>query len=257
MGFKIQYRKEIAMAMEHQATGQPEMVTEEDKHHLPEVVKRYLRFVGCLGKPGVKNVFVAARGVMRSAPDAGWMKFRSEQHNFYPDLSRFFYIRAMKAGIPVAGLHVYREGKATMQIRLVSLFRVADAKGPEMDQGETVTLLNDMCFMAPATLTDPRIHWEEKGPLQAGATLTNGNLRVTGTLTFADDGRLIDFLSHDRFETTDGKKYINHPWRTPVVEYRASGEMILPYRADVIYIRPEGEFCYGKFELTTVKYNVG
>lgn len=143
-----------------------------------------------------------------------------------------------------------------MEISVAGLFKVVDARGPEMDQGETVTVFNDMCFMAPATLIDPNIRWEEIDSLNVRAFFTNGDLKISAVLTFAEDGRLVDFLSRDRFETSDGKVYKNYPWRTPVLEYRESNGLMLPYRADVIYVRPEGEFCYGKFELIRVLHNV-
>lgn len=142
------------------------------------------------------------------------------------------------------------------QKEVQSRIQLQKDRGAEMDQGETVTVLNDMCFMAPATLLDPNIQWEVIDPLNVRSILTNGSLRVSAVLTFAEDGRLIDFFSRDRFETSDGKKYLNHPWRTPVLEYRECNGFILPYKADVIYLRPEGEFCYGKFELSDIRYNV-
>lgn len=41
-----------------------------------------------------------------------------------------------------------------------NLFKVVDAKGDKMNQAETVTLFNDMCFIAPATLIGKKISWE-------------------------------------------------------------------------------------------------
>ncbi|MBK8953410.1 MAG: hypothetical protein IPM85_15270 [Chitinophagaceae bacterium] len=56
-----------------------------------------------------------------------------------------------------------------MDIRLFSLFRVQYQHGPEMDTAETVTMLNDMCCMAPATLIDKRITWEQADSHKAKA----------------------------------------------------------------------------------------
>jgi hypothetical protein len=57
-------------------------------------------------------------------------------------------------GLPVDGLHLYAEPEASMQIKIAHLLQVVDAKGPEMNQSETVTMFNDMCLLAPATLID-------------------------------------------------------------------------------------------------------
>jgi hypothetical protein len=78
---------------------------------------------------------------------SGWMNITSHQYNFFDELSRFFFIRAKMFGIPFDGLHVYAGNTATMQIKVASMFQVVDAKGEKMSHGETVTILNDMCFM--------------------------------------------------------------------------------------------------------------
>jgi hypothetical protein len=142
-----------------------------------------------------------------------------------------------------------------MEIKIAGIFKVVDAKGPEMNQGETVTVLNDMCFMAPASLIDKNIHWEEIDPLHVKARYTNDIITVEAILTFDPDGRLVDFISNDRFETADGKNYKNYPWRTPVKEYGTFNGYRLPSKADVIWVYPGGEFCYGMFDLEEITYN--
>ena len=62
---------------------------------------------------------------------------------------------------------------ATMRIKAAALVRVVDVSGNEMDQGETVTMFNDMCVMAPATLISPAIAWEPVDARTARASFTN------------------------------------------------------------------------------------
>lgn len=255
MSFKKAYKQEIQSAFKNQPAVPFSKLVEEDIANLPGAVKEYLRYTGSLGKPKIQNVCVRATGKIRSKPTDGWMYFNSEQYNFLFDPCRFFYIKAKKAGVPAVGLHLYKKEKATMEIKVAGLFKVVDAKGKEMDQGETVTLFNDMCFMAPASLIDNRIQWEELNPLRIKARFTNGNITIEAILCFEKDGRLTDFISNDRFETTDGKVYKNYPWRTPVLEYGNFNGYRLPSKADVIYVYPEGDFCYGKFELQEILYN--
>ncbi|MBK6283804.1 MAG: hypothetical protein IPF54_15160 [Draconibacterium sp.] len=158
-------------------------------------------------------------------------------------------------GVPVVGLHLYKNETATMVIKLLNLFKVVDAKGHEMNQAETVTVLNDMCFMAPGSLINKNITWKTLDAGQVKATFTNGQITVSAIITFDDEGKLVNFLSYDRFET-DGKTFTNLPWETPVKEYRTVNGYKLPSKADVIYKRPEGDFCYLEFRLEEIKYNV-
>jgi len=167
------------------------------------------------------------------------MPLKSVQYNFTDKPTRLFYIVTKKKGIPAKGIHLYRDQKAIMLIKLFGLFTVVNAKGEEMNQGETVTVFNDMCFMAPASLIDSNIQWKEIDDLTVDAKFTNGNITISATLFFTEEGKLVNFLSNDRFETTDGKTYINNPWITPVTGYTDINGYRLPTSAKLIYKRPD------------------
>jgi hypothetical protein len=183
------------------------------------------------------------------------MPLRSVQYNFTDQPTRLFYIVAKKKGIPAKGIHIYKDRKAIMLIKILGLFTVVNAKGKEMDQGETVTVFNDMCFMAPASLIDRNIEWKEIDDLTVDAKFTNGNITVSATLYFDEEGKLVNFLSKDRFETTDGKTYVNSPWITPATAYANINGYRLPSEAKLIYKRPDEDFCYGEFSLKSIEYN--
>ncbi|MDO8951623.1 MAG: hypothetical protein Q7U86_03300 [Draconibacterium sp.] len=253
---KKQYQNEVSDRLRKEANQSTHILTEKDIAHLPEPIKKYIRFTGFVGKEKITNVFLRASGQIRSSEKSGWMQFTSEQHNFFENPFRAFYIRALKMGIPAVGLHLYKNETATMVIKLLNLFKVVDAKGPEMNQAETVTVLNDMCFMAPGSLINKNITWETMDANQVKAKFTNGQITVSAILTFDEEGKLMNFLSYDRFETADGKIYINNPWETPVKEYRKFGDYYLPSKADIIYKRPDGDFCYLEFRLEEIKYNI-
>jgi len=253
---KKKYHKEVRLRLQSENPGTPGLLTENDMQHLPEPVKKYIRFTGFVGKEKISNAFLKGSGQIRSSEKSGWMQFTSEQYNFFETPFRAFYIRAVKMGVPAVSLHLYKNETATMVIKLLNLFKVVNAKGPEMNQGETVTVLNDMCFMAPGSLISKNITWETMDTGQVKATLTNGQITVSAILTFDEEGKLVNFLSFDRFETSDGKIYINNPWETPVTEYRTVYGYRLPSKADVIYKRPEGNFCYLEFRLEDIEYNV-
>ncbi len=252
---KKKYLNEVRLRLQSEKTGTPEILTENDMQHLPEPVKKYIHYAGFVGKEKISNVFLKASGQIRSSEKSGWMQFTSEQYNFFDSPFRAFYIHAVKMGVPVVGLHLYKNETATMVIKLLNLFKVVDAKGHEMNQAETVTVLNDMCFMAPGSLINKNITWKTMDAGQVKATFTNGQITVSAILTFDDEGKLVNFLSYDRYET-DGKIFTNLPWETPVKEYRTVNGYKLPSKADVIYKRPEGDFCYLEFRLEEIKYNV-
>jgi len=231
------------------------LVSSEDLRPLPSLVQRYLKYAGVVGKPKVQNFRAVFRGTMRRSPEGGWMEITSEQYNFFGDAARLFYIRSALFGIPFDGLHAYLGDSAIMQISVASMVRVVDAKGPEMTRGETVTMFNDMCLMAPATLIDRSIQWEGVDSSRVRATFTNKGVTITAILTVNDSGQLIDFVSPDRYYSTDGTTYTNYPWSTPVRGYKALGERNVPAEAEAVWDRPEGAYLYARFTLIAIEYN--
>lgn len=158
-------------------------------------------------------------------------------------------------GLPATGLHLYQDKTATFEVKLLNWLPVVSARGEKMNQAETVTLINDMCFIAPATLIDKRIAWEQIDELSVKAVYANGDISVSAILYFNEKGELINFISPDRFET-DGKKYQSYPWKTPVSEYKERNGYVLPSKAKLIYEKSDGDFTYGELEYKEVKYNV-
>ena len=122
-----------------------------------------------------------------------------------------------------------------------------------MNKAETVTLFNDMCLMAPATLIDTRIKWEPIDEKKAKAVFTNGSISITAILYFNEQGQLINFTSSDRYDLT-GKQWI--PFSTPVYEHKNCNGYNLFYKGDAVWHYPEGEFTYGKFTLKEIQYNL-
>ena len=230
-----------------------ELLTEQDLAPLPEPVQRYIRTTGAVGKPKVNNFRVDFIGKIRSKEQGVWMPFSSRQYDYLTTPTRLFFLDAQMKQLPVAGYHRYVNGRATMDIRLLSIFPVQYAEGVEMNEAETVTFFNDMAIMAPATLIDPRIKWLESDSLKARAALTVNGITIRATLFFRPDGQLINFESFDRYNT-EAKQRMR--WTTPVKAYGELNGLRLGVVAETRYSYPDGDFSYGEFRMTKVEYNL-
>jgi len=235
---------------------QPELLTEADLSHLPQPVREYIRYSGAVGREKVRNFRAVLGGRFKPNPNSDFLDIRAVQYNFYDEPSRAFLMKAKMYGLPVEGLHLYTGEHATMQIKAASLLQVADARGPVMDQSETVTLFNDMCFLAPATLIDERIEWELVNPNTVGAIFTNRGHTISATLYFNDRGELVNFSSDDRAESADGKEFNRYRWTTPLSDYREFGGRKVAGYGEAIWHKPEGEHCYAKFSVREIAYNL-
>jgi hypothetical protein len=192
-------------------------LTEEELHHLPPAVARYLRLSGAVGRPPVEAFRASFRGRIRADGNQPWMSFTAEQDTFLNPPTRLFHITASKAGIPVDVYHRFQDGVARFEVRLASLVPLVRAEGPEMNQSETVTFFNDLCLLAPSALARAEIEWEDFGSQRVRAHYSLSRERVTADLLFDETGWLVDFVSDDRFRASaDGATFQQVRWSTPV-----------------------------------------
>ena len=255
MGLRRDYIRDVdALLREPRAA--ESLLSEEDIRDLPALVREYLRFVGAVGKPRVRNYRARFNGGLRNDGDSPWMKMSADQLSSVDPAARLFLIKASRAGVPFLAYHRYVGPHATFQVRIASLLTVVDGKGPEMDRGETVTLLNDMCLLAPATLANPGLSFEELGGLEVRVGFTNAGHTVSAILTFDKSGALVDFLSEDRSRTTDGTSFERLPWSTPIGSWRTVGDRRFPGHAAGVWHDKNGSYQYARFENPEIEYNV-
>lgn len=252
MGLKRTYETEVKKGLKRTSDQKKDIVTEEDLKHLPEPVQKFLRYVGVVGREKIRNVRAVIDGEMKMDPKKDWVKIKVQQYNFFDNhLTRLFYIKAIMFGIPVLGLHSYTDDGAYMHIKAAGLFTVLNSRGPEMRIGDTTTLFNDMCFLAPATLIDKRIKWESIDSHTAKAIFKNNDTSISAILYFNEKGELINFISNDRYYIPlDGSKR-KAQWSTPMGKYEERNGLKLPTYGEAVWKLPEGDYCYAKF--TNVK----
>lgn len=231
------------------------IITDKDLDDLPDPVQKYLRYVGVVGKERIYTMKVSIDGQMKMDMDKEWAPVKAEQVSFFDKITRLFYIKMNMKGIPINGLHYYNEGTASMVIKLPGLFKVVDGKGEKMNIGETVTVFNDMCILAPATLIDKRIIWETIDDLTVKGIFKYNGITISAILYFNEEGELINFVSQDRYYSPTGETYENVTWSTPVSQYRNINGYNLATYGEAIWKFADKDYTYAKFNFMDIEYN--
>lgn len=250
--FENIFNNDVSERIKQNTKVENNLLNEKDIEHLPAPVQKYLRYAGVINKEKINNVKIVFDVEMREK-GKDWFKATSVQHNFFDEPTRLFFMKAKMFGMTVPGYHRYVEAKATMDIRLFGLFPIVKESGDIMNKTETVTLFNDMCLMAPATLIDKRIKWETIDSLTTKAIFTNRGISISSILYFNETGQLINFTSDDRTAISDMKQY---RFSTPVKDYQNINGINVPTYGEAIWHYPDGEFVYGKFSLKSIEYNL-
>ena len=257
--FHAQWRERAAQALT-QVDATPPLLTESDLADLPQPLADYVRRSGAVGQPRVTSLYAQVHGRIRSGPGSAWMPFTGQQLNTYGrSPQRVFIMHATRFGLPVTVLHEFADTTATMRAKVLCLFTVVDASGPEMDRGETVTVFNDLVVFAPGAIVDAPVRWSSVDTHHVRGVFTDGHQTVSADLTFNDEHDLVDFVSEDRMRAcADGTAFVQQRWSTPLIEHRQSEGRRVLVRGEGRWHPPSPEtaFVYVHMRLDAISYNV-
>jgi hypothetical protein len=252
---RSEYRHAVSQLVAASRVMEQATVTEGDLERLPPLVRGYLKRSGVVGKPPVVNFRATFQARMKNGRDAPWMSATVEMYEFFDPMARLFYMTASRGGVPFAVFHQYVGREASMRVRIAGLWPMVNAAGPTMTQSETVTLLNDMCILAPATLLASAIEWTPIDTAHVRADFSNAGHRISAILSFNAEGDLVNFRSEDRHQF-DGTVDKQLPWLTPVSGYRDFGGVRLAEIGEAQWLESDGLWTYGHFVLQRIDYNV-
>jgi hypothetical protein len=125
-----------------------------------------------------------------------------------------------------------------------------------MDDSSALVLLLLNMFLAPSTLVDPRLKWEEVDPLSVKLVLTDGKTSVSGLAAFNEEGQLESFSTEDKYYSPSQDLYQKVRWTTKLSDYQTIGGLRLPTYGEAIWHNAKGDFDYGKLTLKDIKFNI-
>ena len=247
--------KEVKHGFELDSPAEVSILGQEDIIHLPKPVQKYLLYTGAVGKEKVHNIKVVADGEIKL--NEKWCKVNIDQYNFLGShLSRLFYLNVKGYVLPIYGLHSYTDKQASMLVKFGGLIPAVNAKGEEMRISDTITLLNDMCIFAPASLVDSRIQWEPIDDRTVKAIFKTKYCTVSANLYFNEKGELVNFSSQDRYCLEEDGSCKKVKWSTPLKNYRYINGLLLASCVEAVWNYPQGDDCYIKVtNIKELKYN--
>jgi len=165
---------------------------------LPHPVHRYLlKSIGSRDL-GVRTVRLRHGGVFRTKLDGPWLRIRGEQYfNAGPPAFIWWGRIRIAPGVWVDARDRWIAGAGNMRVSLESTLTLADAKGPEIDQGAMLRLLAEMVWF-PSILADGRyVSWTAMDGRHVQAKLRVSGREVAAVFEFGED-ELPATISADR-----------------------------------------------------------
>jgi hypothetical protein len=226
-------------------------VTAADLAPLPETVRRYLAFMGVVGRPRDWSFRLGLRGRFRRSRDEAWTSCEAWQYDTRLALARIFHLRLRLFGfVPVLGRDTYAGGRGRMRIRLLDLVTVGDGTGEAYDVGELVTYLNDCVMLAPSMLLVPEARLSEVDARSFDVSLTDHGRTVRARVFVDERGAPVDFETTDRFyaDPKDPARVSRCRWTTPMDGFQDLGGRRIPTSGKAVWHPPgEDELAYIEF----------
>ena len=222
---------------------------------LPEPVRRYFRFAVREGTPPISIARLLHDGFFRTKPGDGWLPIEGEQ--YFTTAAPGFVWHASVRPLPLLWIEArdcLLKGRGHMLVKLESTFPIADASGPEIDQGASLRWLAESAWF-PYGFVGDAIEWESIDSGSARASIRNGGLPVNAVMEIDAEGRLVR-LRAKRYRDVGGGQAVLTSWTGRYGEYREIGGFCIPASVEVSWELEDGVFSYARFRVTRLDYNI-
>ena len=247
VGFHRRILREIDTLLAAARATDPQPIREPDLQRLPAPVQQWLRYSRVLGSKPPTTVRLRQQGDFNLG--RGWMPFTAEQY-FTIDPPGFVWMASFRmAGVlSVFGRDSYRDGVASMDMRVLSLIPVAKKTGNGLNQGDLLRFLGEMQWFPAAALSD-YVMWEAIDATSARATMRYGGIAASMTFKFGSDGRLLEETAIRYNDARGG----NETWANRNDSDREFGSVRLPATGEARWEYTTGAFPYIRWTITGIE----
>jgi hypothetical protein len=188
-------------------------------------------------------------GTFRTSLDGKWLPIRGEQY-FAADPPGFIWWGriAMIPGLWVEARDRSVDGKGNMLVRAESTFTLADARGPELDQGALLRLLGEMVWFPTSFLDERYVTWAPLDERRATATLRLRGREVSGVYEFGEDGLPTAFRA-DRYRDLGGGRSALTPFIGETRDFRDEGDLLIPHHMTALWQVGEEIVPHARFQV--------
>jgi hypothetical protein len=218
---------------------------------LPAPVRRYLEVARASRNDVTQAAFLEQRGALRTAPGKPWMPFRSQQvYTMEPPAFVWLAMARVAPFVWVTAKDRFIGGAGSMHIRLADLVTVANASGPEIDQGAGLRYWGEVLAF-PDMVLSHRLRWESMDAHHARFTVPGSDPKVSAVTAFGADG--LPAATHaERYRDTGGKRVLTL-WSGLMKEWRMIGGRQFPSVWESVWHLDSGDFLAVKMEILKVQ----
>jgi len=222
---------------------------------LPEPVRRHLRYAIYASRGPMRTARLKHGGFFRTRPGQRWLPIQGEEY-FTIRRPGFVWDASIRLapGLWIEARDRLHRGRGHMLVKLWSAFKMADARGAEIDQGALLRWLAEVVWF-PFGFVGEAIQWEAVDARSARATIIEGGSPLSAIFEGDEEGKFVR-LRANRYWDVGGGKTVLTPWVGLCNDYRDFGGVRIPAEIEVHWQLEQGDFSYARFRVTALEFNV-
>lgn len=253
--FKKKIAAERELMFEKAAPGGENVITKATLSNLPIPVQNWLMNVGIIDKRPISNVRLIQELQLKLKPEQeDWNKGTAEQYfTVNPPAFNWDITTRMNSVLGVVGRDKFENGTGEMNIKLLSLVSVADAKnGTKVDQATLQRYLAEIVWFPSAALS-PYIKWEKLGKYSAKATMEYKGAKGSGEFHFDEDGNFKKFVAM-RYQDSNAAEPTE--WTVIATQIEERNGIKIPVECEASWKLASGEWTWLRLKVEDIQYNV-
>ena len=155
INLSIQFSKEVKELFAQSKNISGKTFHQQQLSDLPEPVQRYFRYTLKDGQPYISYARIKHDGQFKTGLNKNWINIKGEQ---YATTEKPGFIWKGTTSMFTAR-DMYIADKGRLVVSLFSLFKVADAKGEQYNQGELLRWLGESILYPTNLLPGERLRW--------------------------------------------------------------------------------------------------
>jgi hypothetical protein len=214
---------------------------------LPHPVKQYLLHVLPENYRFINTVRLQHNGKFKTGVGKDWTSITGEQY-FTATVPGFVW-RGNTSLFTAKDMYIENRGR--LVVKLFSLIKVVDEKGPHIDQGELLRWLGESVWFPTNLLPSVNLSWDSLGQNKARMTFQHDNGEIYYDVFF-NDNHEITRLETERYMEKNRKE----KWFGELSEYRRINGIKVPTRIKASWDLKEGVHQYADFRIQQIEYDI-
>lgn len=219
--------------------------------HLPDRIREFALRAGASPDDLAKSIRFAQAAEMQLGAGKPWQMFQARQVVACGEAGFLWQARQMLWVLPkFQVVDAFVAGQGSLTVRLLGLFRIVHAIGPELSHDEALRYLAELPLAPDAMLGNPDIKWRALQSDWVEASLLVGERRAVVRFGFDVSGDIVEMRADARATTDNAGNPVQYPWLGFFRSCRRVGPRRIPTELEVGYIRPSGYRAYFQARIT-------